>query len=75
MEFEVLVHDILNENQVQDGFENIRFDIHIDENIYFKSDPRILNIIFHNLIENAIKFHKRVGEKDQFVFNRCQKLK
>lgn len=62
-----LINEILNNNSIHEGYDKIRFDIKIDKNVNFKSDPVILNLILHNLLENSIKYYKKYEEPNPFI--------
>jgi len=41
---------------------NIRINLHGDENIYMTADKNEMEIIFNNLVSNAVKYNKEGGE-------------
>jgi len=49
-----------------EGFNEITFKEEI-ENIDFESDPVLLETIFHNLLENAVKFQKKSTQFNKFI--------
>lgn len=67
IDFKEMITTILKNNSIHEGYDKIRFDIKIDENIGFKSDPTIINLILHNLMENSIKYYKNYEEADPFI--------
>ena len=53
--FSKMIDECINAHRYYDNFEQISFDINID-NLDFKSDRSTINTIVQNLIENAIKY-------------------
>ncbi|CAN5283537.1 hypothetical protein BH23BAC1_BH23BAC1_10020 [soil metagenome] len=76
IDFNNITQQILMENSFHDGFSDIKFEINIDPKTIFYSDPELIKIILHNLLENSIKYHKTKEETDPFVglfINFCNK--
>ena len=50
-----------------EGFEEIKISTEIAEPVDYDSDPYLLEIIFHNMLENAIRFQKKAESFDKFI--------
>jgi len=50
-----------------EGFEEIKISTEIAEPADYDSDPYLLEIIFHNMLENAIRFQKKAESFDKFI--------
>lgn len=48
------------ENEIEK--KSLKVETDIDEEVYVKSDPDILSIVWNNLISNAVKFNKQDGK-------------
>jgi len=57
--FQKSVDDVLILLSGLDNFKNIQFNIDLQTNKPFKSKPELINSIFQNLIQNAIKYSKK----------------
>lgn len=62
--FEELINGQLQVLSTTEGFDQMHFDVIIDESLTFTGDLRGFEIIFYNLLENAIQFRdtNRLGE-------------
>lgn len=67
IDFEALLDKLLMENSVHEGFKDIKFDINVEKGIKFQSDPSIIKLILHNLIENSIKYYNNQPDIDSFI--------
>jgi len=47
--------------------QNVRMFLHAPEKLHFKADENELEIIFNNLISNAVKYNKEGGEVNIFI--------
>lgn len=61
-----LVLNLYEEYQFFPGAQDIRFTLNCEEDVVFEGDSFRLRIVLHNLINNAIKFHKEDGD-DRFL--------
>lgn len=66
VDFHDLIALCLESFEFHPNYENIRFDVVIDDDLSFKSDRRLIKIILQNLIENSIKYSKS-KEFDPYV--------
>ncbi|MGC4020452.1 MAG: tetratricopeptide repeat-containing sensor histidine kinase [Cyclobacteriaceae bacterium] len=66
IEFSEMILKIKSRLKMLDGFNEITFKEDI-EKMEFQSDPILLETIFHNMIENAIKFQKKSSEFNKFI--------
>jgi len=53
--------------KTMEGFEGIKISSEIAEATYYDSDPYLLEIIFYNMLENAIRFQKKAESFDKFI--------
>ncbi len=67
IDFIELTDSVLAENSLYDGFSKIKFNVSVSKNIKFFSDQTLLKLVMHNLIENAIKFHRKTEKSESFV--------
>lgn len=61
-----LIYSVLDRFKFMEGFDRIHFRIDVELSGGFNSDKRVLNSIFQNLIENAIKYH-RTSSDDAYI--------
>lgn len=71
--FDEMISRIKSRLKTLDGFNEITFKEEI-ENIDFQSDPMLVETIFHNLMENAIKFQKKSSQFNKFIAIKVKKL-
>jgi signal transduction histidine kinase len=64
--FGEMIGRVKNRLRTLDGYNEITFKEDI-ENIEFQSDPVLVETIFHNLLENAVKFQKKSGQFNKFI--------
>lgn len=67
IDFDELTQSVLAENSLYDGFKKIRFNVKVNKSMNFYSDYALVKLIMHNLIENAIKFHRKTNDNVSFV--------
>jgi signal transduction histidine kinase/tetratricopeptide (TPR) repeat protein len=58
IDFHELIAECLESFEYFPNYDNIRFEVNIDEGAEFFSDRRMINIILQNLLENSIKYSK-----------------
>jgi len=56
IDFEQLVYDCIASYKHLQNFENVKFEVNIQENIEFEAEWALVNAIIQNLIENGIKY-------------------
>ncbi|MBI1766796.1 MAG: tetratricopeptide repeat protein [Bacteroidetes bacterium] len=64
--FREMINRIKSRLKALEGYSEITFKEEI-ENIEFQSDPILLETIFHNLMENAVKFQKKSTQFNKFI--------
>ena len=64
--FKELITRVKSRLKTLEGYNEITFKEEI-ENIDFQSDPVLLETIFHNLLENAVKFQKKSTQFNKFI--------
>ncbi len=64
--FKEMISRVKSRLKTLEGFNEITFKEEI-ENIDFQSDPVLLETIFHNLLENAVKFQKKSTQFNKFI--------
>jgi signal transduction histidine kinase len=64
--FSDVINKIKNKLKSLDGYTEITFKEEI-EPMHFQSDPILLETIFHNLLENAVKFQKKSKQFNKFI--------
>ncbi|HYG52288.1 MAG TPA: PAS domain S-box protein [Flavobacteriales bacterium] len=60
IDFSKLIEDSSNKFSQYDGFDKLNIVTHIEPNISFVSNNLILESVFQNIIENAIKFRNKL---------------
>lgn len=63
IDFNELVHGALQDHFLSDNSENIERIVNIEQKTTFFSDKSRLNMIFYNLISNALKYHNKEQHK------------
>ncbi|MBS1682068.1 MAG: tetratricopeptide repeat-containing sensor histidine kinase [Bacteroidetes bacterium] len=66
IEFNEIIEKVKDKLKSLDGFHEISFNENI-ERMEFKSDPTVIETIFYNMMENAVKFQKKSAEFIKFV--------
>lgn len=56
IDFERIIAGQIQLNSLQAGYEEMDFDISIDEQLDFEGNPQLLEMVLFNLIENALRF-------------------
>jgi len=67
VDFNAVLFEIKQELQSLIESKNIQFKWQVNPKISYKGNPRYLNIILHNLIENAVNFQGNMGDNDPSV--------
>lgn len=49
------------------GYNSIRVEIEAEKDLDFYSDPFLIKTIFHNMLENAVKFQNDSQRQDKFI--------
>jgi signal transduction histidine kinase len=62
-----IIQNVRQNLKPMEGFEDIKISTDIAEAVDYDSDPYLLEIIFHNMLENAIRFQKKAGSSDKFI--------
>jgi PAS domain S-box-containing protein len=57
--FNTIIHNCLQSFENFEHYHRFNFEINIDEEIEFKSDPHLIRTILQNLIENSIKYARK----------------
>ncbi|MBI3482244.1 MAG: HAMP domain-containing histidine kinase, partial [Bacteroidetes bacterium] len=70
--FDLIVEKIRNRLKSVPGYFEISFDVKIEDNFDFYSDEFLIETIFFNMMENAVKFQKNPGENN-FIKIRVKK--
>ena len=52
------LHKVLKNLQHFEGFNNISFNVNISKGLMVNSNPQLLNSVFQNLLQNAIKYQR-----------------
>jgi len=65
--FDQIVEKVRTRLKPLTGYEEIDFEITIDEDIEFYSDDFLIETIFYNMMENAVKFQKKSTGSHKFV--------
>ena len=63
IDFEAIIHEI----QQQLSAYNMQVDLHLQENLRYRSDRHLIKFILNNLIENAFKFSSKNPAEKPFV--------
>jgi signal transduction histidine kinase/ligand-binding sensor domain-containing protein len=66
VDFNLLIHDLLEGLKYQEKSERIRKDVQIAGDGVFQTDIKRLNIVLYNLVTNAIKYHN-LNREDPFI--------
>ena len=66
IQFDEMITRIKSRLKSLEGFDEITFKEEI-ESMDFQSDPVLVETIFHNLMENAVKFQKKSSQFNKFI--------
>src|SRR5258708_7470545 len=66
IQFDEIITRIKSRLRSLEGFDEITFKEEI-ESMDFQSDPVLVETIFHNLMENAVKFQKKSSQFNKFI--------
>jgi signal transduction histidine kinase len=64
---ETLAKTALAEIATIEGFNQVQFNVHVQENMVLYCDIKLLRFILRNLIENAIRFRRHSSDVSSFV--------
>lgn len=67
IDFQKLLDKILQDLKKMEGYEGIEISTEVDSTIEYESDPFLLETIFHNMLENSIRFQKKSVEQRKFI--------
>ncbi|HLZ16411.1 MAG TPA: HAMP domain-containing sensor histidine kinase, partial [Cyclobacteriaceae bacterium] len=67
VDFQSIFQNARHSLKSMDGFEDIKISSEIADATDYDSDPYLLEIIFHNMLENAIRFQKKADAVDKFI--------
>jgi len=68
-----IVSNVENRLATMEGFSGVEFRHQIDTDTTWHSDPFLVETILHNMIENAVKFHKKSGVPNKFIDIKARK--
>lgn len=67
IDFQKLLDKVLKDLKKMEDFETIEIFTEVDPAIEYESDPFLLETIFHNMLENSIRFQKKSVEQRKFI--------
>lgn len=70
--FNSLIEKVKDELKGMDGFYSIEFFPEIDPALRYESDPFLLETIFRNMLENAIRFQRKSDAHKKFIATRVE---
>lgn len=72
IDFSIVVEKVTEELKTMEGFNSIELFSEIDPTLKYESDPFLLQTIFHNMLENAIRFQRKSEVQKKFIAIRVE---
>jgi signal transduction histidine kinase/Tfp pilus assembly protein PilF len=73
IDMEAIVRIVKDRLKIMEGFDQIEISEDIDQ-LEWQSDPMLLEMIFQNLLENAVRFQKKGSTEKQFIHIRVKEV-
>lgn len=70
--FQSLLEKVKYDLKDMEGFQSIEMFSNIDTSIVYESDPFLLETIFKNMLENAIRFQRKSDSHKKFIATRIE---